>query len=100
MSEDMTRPQIAMVSRIRVEVRGESMEAAESVAFSALDHARMAGILEGYVPTLGEYTDHHFGRPNILRKMEDGPEVWSELGLSYSGRLSFTFEPMSVLAGS
>jgi len=99
MERSEERPEIAMVSRIRVEVRGETMQAAERAAIEALDHARMAGILEGYVPTLGEYTDHHFNMPGMTAKPDDQPEPWRELGLPYYGRLSFTFAPMAVYGG-
>lgn len=93
------RPEIAMVSRLRVEVRGESMQAAEAVAFMALDHARLAGVLEGFASDTGSYGDHHFNRPEVTRKYGDGPEPWTELGLPYYGRLSFVFEPQSAWGG-
>jgi hypothetical protein len=93
------RPEIAMVSRIRVEVRGESMKAAEEVAFAALDQARLAGVFEGFAPTGGEYSDHFFNRPEVTRKYGDPAEPWGELGLPYYGRLSFVFEPQSVWGG-
>lgn len=96
---DGERPEIAMVSRIRVEVRGETMEAAEKVAFAALGHARMAGLLEGYVPQIGSYTDHFFNRPNVTVDRGEVPEAWSELGLPYYGRLSFLFEPEASVGG-
>lgn len=99
MSHEIVRPEIAMVSRIRVEVRGESMAAAERVAFQMLDHARLAAVLEGYAPTESEYTDHYFNRPNVTRKFEDGPEDWSEIGLPYYGRVSILFTPMSAYGG-
>lgn len=90
---------LAAVSRIRVEVRGGSMEAAEKAAFAILTHAQMAGYLEGLCPQGGNYTDHHFDRPIVKRTMGDGPEVWTELGLPYAGRLTFTYEPEVVRGG-
>lgn len=94
----MDTTDLAMVSRIRVEVRGGSMEAAERVAFLLLGQVQMVGWLEGVTPQSGEYTDHHFHRPNMTMKFTDPPEPWSELGLPYAGRLVFTFEP-SVMSG-
>jgi hypothetical protein len=90
---------LAMVSRIRVEVRGGSMEAAEKVAFLVLEHARQAGYLEGVVPDGGEWSDHFFNAPNMTRKSGEGPEPWTELGMLYAGRLAFTFQPMVASGG-
>lgn len=90
---------LAMVSRIRVEVRGGSMEAAERVATLLLDHARMAGVMEGVVPTTGEWSDHFFHYPQFTGKPGDGPDAWTELGLRYFGRVAFTFEPQLVRGG-
>jgi hypothetical protein len=95
----METSDLAMVSRIRVEVRGGSMEAAEKVAFLALTHAKMAGFLEGIVPESGAYTDHFFNYPQMTGKPTDPPDPWSELGLRYAGRLTFSFEPMVVRGG-
>lgn len=96
----MDTSDLAMVSRIRVEVRGGSMEAAEKVAFMLLDHARMAGYLEGVVGSSSEYTDHFFNRPAVTKKFDGGPpEPWGELGLPYAGRLSVAFEPGVVSGG-
>jgi hypothetical protein len=89
----MDNSDLAMVSRIRVEVRGGSMEAAERAAFLLFEHAKMAGYLEGICPQSGEWTDHHFDRPEMRAKIGDAPEAWGELGLPYAGRLTFTFEP-------
>lgn len=97
--ERSQHPPIAMVSRLRVEVRGETMEACEAVAFQALDHARMAGVMEGYVPTMGEYTDHFFHQPQVVRKPGEPAQPWDELGLPYAGRLAFVFEPMAAYGG-
>lgn len=97
--EQSARPEIAMVSRIRVEVRGESLKAAEEVAFQLLDHARLAGVLEGFVPTSGAYADPHFSRPGLTARFGEVPEAWNELGLPYYGRLSFVFDPMSGYGG-
>lgn len=99
-SHDNVRPEIGMVARLRVEVRGESMQAAEAIAFMALDHARLAGVLEGFVPMSGSYSDHFFNRPEVTHKYDGSPpEPWGELGLPYYGRLSFVFEPESVYGG-
>lgn len=95
----METTDLAMVSRIRVEVRGGSMEAAERAAFLLLDHARMAGFMEGVVPESGEYTDHFFNYPQVTGKPADAPDPWTELGMRYAGRLSFTFEPMVAFGG-
>lgn len=84
---------LAMVSRIRVEVRGGSMEAAERVAFLLLDHARMAGYLEGIMTQTSEYTDHHFHRPEVMGKYPQPIDPWSELGMLYAGRVSCVFDP-------
>lgn len=99
MQPERSYDNVGMVSRIRVETRGGSMEAAERVAFLILDHARMAGLLEGVVPESGEYTDHFFNRPIVTRKFGEGPEPWTELGLHYAGRLTFAFEPMVAQGG-
>lgn len=90
---------IAMVSRIRVEVRGSSMESAEEVAALFLDHARMAGYIEGITPQEGAFTDHHFHYPQMTGKPGDPLDPWSELGLRYAGRMAFTFEPASQVGG-
>lgn len=89
----METSDLAMVSRIRVEVRGGSMEAAERVALLVLGHAQMASYLEGVSPQTGDYTDHHFEYPQMTRKMGAPPDPWSELGMHYFGRVAFTFEP-------
>jgi len=43
-------PGQAMISRIRVEGRGETMDAVRFVLHALLDHARMAGYLDGITP--------------------------------------------------
>lgn len=93
---------LAMVSRIRVEVRGGSMEAAERTAHAVLAHAQMAGFMDGLMPQSGEYSDHHFHRPEVTKKYTEGeysPDPWGELGLPYAGRIAFTFHPAVQAAG-
>lgn len=88
----METTDLAMVSRIRVEVRGGSMEAAERVAFLMFEHAQQAGYIEGITPQRGEWTDHFFNYPQMTSK-SDSPDPWSELGMRYAGRLAFTYYP-------
>lgn len=87
------RADSAMVSRVRVDVRGGSMEDAEHAAFEMLEQFLMLAKLEGWSSGTGEWSDHHFFRPEVTSKREDEPEAWTELGLPYVGRLAFTFEP-------
>lgn len=89
----------AMVSRIRVDVRGGTLKAAERAAFVMLEHARVAGLLEGIVPSGGEWADNYFANADMKRKPGDAPDPWSDLGLNYEGRIAFAFEPQLMIGG-
>lgn len=90
---------LAMVSKIRVEVRGGSMKAAERVASLFLDHARLVGLFEGIVPQSSRYTDHFFNYPQMIGKPSDPPDPWSELGMRYYGRMALSCDPEVAFGG-
>jgi hypothetical protein len=75
------------------------MAEAEREIQIVLDHARMAGFLEGVVPGSSVVTDHHFGSADVRRGIEAGPDPWSELGLTFDGRVVVSFEPELVVGG-
>jgi hypothetical protein len=83
-----------MISEIRVKARAASMEEAEREIGILLDHARMAGFLEGFVPQSSREKDddNHF---SIVRR-GDG---WNRLGLMYEGRVVLAFEPERIVGG-
>lgn len=88
-----------MVSRIRVDTRAASMEEAEREAIMVLDHARLAGFMEGVMPQSGRWADNHFENVSFGRTAQDDPEPWTELGLRYAGRVAFVFDPELVSGG-
>lgn len=78
-------PGMAMISRLRVEARAGSMDAAREVIHMLLEHAQMAGYLEGIVPQSSRTSDDHYGYVQQF----DG---WHELGLPYEGRVVCKFD--------
>jgi hypothetical protein len=62
------------------------MEAAEREVELFLNHARLAGYLEGIAPQSSSWTDNHFER--VIAADE-----WAERGMPFLGRVVVTFDP-------
>lgn len=75
-----------MISSIKVTARSTSMEEAEREIEMFVNHARMAGYLEGIAPQSSRWTDNHFERVQ-------GSDGWRELGMEFLGRATITFDP-------
>lgn len=68
------------------------MDAAREVMTMLLDHARMAGYLEGVVPQSSVTTDDHYGYVKTF-------DLWHELGLPYEGRIVCKFDAERTKGG-
>lgn len=75
-----------MIAQIKVTARSASMEEAEREIEVFLNHARMAGYVEGIAPQSSSWTDNHFQRVN-------GSDSWVERGMPFAGRVTMTFDP-------
>lgn len=83
-----------MISEIRVKARAASMEEAEREIEILLDHARMAGFLEGIVPSSSSVADDHYGE---VRQRDRWIDLDPEL--RYEGRVVLGFDPERVFGG-
>jgi hypothetical protein len=81
-----------MISRIRVEARAASMEQARREIQIVLDHARMAGWLEGVVPSSSSVTDDHYGEVYKSDRWSGYTDA-SGADLRFEGRMAVSFDP-------